>query len=93
MIEGTRTGIRLTLRVQPRASRTELAGRHGDALKVRIAAPPVDGVANEALLRFLADRLQVPRAAVTLASGSAGRNKVVTVAGIGVEAAERQLNL
>ena len=93
MIERTATGIRLRVRVQPRASRTELAGRRGDALRVRIAAPPVDGAANEALLRFLADELRVPRGAIALASGAAGRNKIVTVAGIGVEAAARCLGL
>ena len=48
------------MRVQPRASRTELVGRHGDALKIRVAAPPVAGAANEALVRFLAERLGVP---------------------------------
>lgn len=81
------------MRVQPRASRTELAGRHGEALKVRLAAPPVDGAANEALLRFLADRLDVSRSAVRLESGAAGRSKVLAVAGIGVEAAKRRLDL
>ena len=55
-------GIRIRIHVQPRASRTEIAGRHGDALKVRLAAPPVDGAANDALLDFIADRLGVPRA-------------------------------
>lgn len=79
--------------MQPRASRTELAGRHGDALKVRIAAPPVDGAANEALVRFLADRLDVSRSAVRLEAGTTGRTKVLAVAGIGVEAAMRRLEL
>ena len=79
--------------VQPRAPRTELAGVHGDALKVRLAAPPVDGAANEALIRFLADRLAVPRAAVRLEAGIAGRSKVVSVTGLGVEGAARLLDL
>jgi uncharacterized protein (TIGR00251 family) len=81
------------VRVQPRASRTELAGRHGDALKVRIAAPPVDGAANEALVRFLADRLDVSRSAVQVEAGATGRTKVVAVTGIGVAAAMRRLEL
>ena len=59
VIERTATGIRLRLHIQPRASRSELAGRHGNAIKVRLTAPPVDGAANEALLRFLASRLEV----------------------------------
>jgi hypothetical protein len=89
----TATGIRLRLHVQPRASRTELAGLHGSALKVRLAAPPVDGAANEALVRFLSDRLVVPRAAVCLEAGAGGRAKVVTIRGIGPEEARRLLGL
>jgi len=79
--------------VQPRASSTELAGRHGDALKVRLTAPPVDGAANEALLRFLAERLDVPRSAVRIEVGATGRSKVVAVEGISLEAANRRLEL
>ena len=93
MIEGTADGIRLRIRVQPRASRTELAGRHGDALKVRLTAPPVDGAANEALLRFLADRLGVARSAVRLAAGASGRAKVVAVDGVSAEAARARLGV
>ena len=93
LIEATRTGIRLRVHVQPRASRTELAGRHGDALKVRLAEPPVDGAANEALVRFLAERLGVPRSAVRLEAGAAGRAKLVTVDGLTPETALRRLEL
>jgi len=81
------------VRVQPRASRTEVAGRQGDALKIRLTAPPVDGAANDALVRFLAERLQVSRSAVRLETGTAGRSKVVAVDGIGVEAAVRRLGI
>ena len=84
-------GVRLTLHVQPRASRTELAGRHGDALKVRIAAPPVDGAANAELVRFLAELLGVAKSAVEIVSGESGRRKVVAVHGVGLEAARRVL--
>jgi uncharacterized protein (TIGR00251 family) len=79
--------------VQPRASRTELAGRHGDALKVRVAAPPAEGAANEALVRFVAERLGVPRGAVRLEAGAAARAKVLSVAGIGAAEAARRLGL
>ncbi|HEX6107033.1 MAG TPA: DUF167 domain-containing protein [Gemmatimonadales bacterium] len=75
-------GVRLHLRVQSRASRTEVAGRHGDLLRVRIAAPPVEGAANDALVRFLARTLGVPRGAVRLVAGETGRTKVVEVAGL-----------
>ena len=79
--------------MQPRAARTELAGPHGGALRVRLTAPPVDGAANEALVRFLAERLDVPRSAVRLEAGATGRSKLVTVEGIDVETAARRLGL
>lgn len=91
-IAATTGGVRLTLHVQPRASRTEVAGPHGDALKVRLAAPPVDGAANDALLRFLADTLGVPRATLTLVSGASSRRKVVVVHNIGTQHAREQLD-
>ena len=75
----------MRLRVQPRASRDEVAGVAGDAIRVRLTAPPVDGAANEALVRFLAARLEVPRSAVTLVSGHTGRTKVVAVDGVSAE--------
>jgi hypothetical protein len=84
-------GVRLRIRVQPRASRTEVAGLHGDALKIRLSAPPVDGAANEALIRFLADALGVPRGAVNVAAGHASRSKTVRVIGVTVERAEALL--
>jgi uncharacterized protein (TIGR00251 family) len=89
----TATGVRLQVHVQPRASRTELAGRHGDAIKVRLAAPPVNGAANDALVRFLSERLEVPRSAVRLVAGTTGRAKVVAVDGIGPAEACRRLGV
>jgi uncharacterized protein (TIGR00251 family) len=77
--------LRFGVRVQPRASRTEVVGLHGDVLKVRLAAPPVEGAANEALLELLADALGVPRRSVRLVSGEASRGKVVEVDGVTVE--------
>ncbi|MBK9148530.1 MAG: YggU family protein [Flavobacteriales bacterium] len=71
----------LTLHVQPGAKRTEVAGTHGDALKIRLAAPPVDGKANEALLSYLAEQFGVPKRQVELVSGHASRRKVVRVIG------------
>ena len=91
MIEATAAGVRFRLRVQPRASRTELAGVHGNSLRIRVAAPPVDGAANEALVRFLADTLGVSLAAVRLAAGIRGRSKVVEVEGVTVAAARARL--
>lgn len=75
-------GVGLTLHVQPGAARTALAGAHGDALKIRLAAPPIEGRANDCLLAFLAERLALPRHAITLRSGQSGRRKVVVVCGL-----------
>jgi uncharacterized protein len=73
---------RLRLRVSPGAGRAEIVGRHGDAWKVRVTAPPEQGKANEAVLRLVADTLAVPRHAVTLVSGHGGRDKIVELAGM-----------
>ena len=75
---GARTAI-LTVHVQPGARKTEIIGPHGDALKIRLAAPPVDGKANAALIDFLADRLGVARGQVTLKSGQTSRRKVLEI--------------
>ena len=69
----------LTLHAQPGASRTEVAGTHGEALKVRLAAPAIEGRANAALVRFLADSFAVPQRQVTVVQGAAARRKVVRV--------------
>ena len=81
----------LDIHVQPRAARTEIVGPHGDAIKIRVAAPPVDGAANQALVRFIAERLGVPRSAVSLSSGASGRRKRVVVEGLDVAEARRRL--
>lgn len=79
----SRNGECLTLRlhVQPGAKKTQVAGLHGDSLKIRLAAPPVDGKANECLLRALADWFDVPLRAVSLKSGETSRRKVVEIRG------------
>lgn len=89
----TSAGIRLTIHAQPRAARSEIAGLHGRALKVRLAAPPVDGAANEALIRLLAERLGVPRGAIRIVAGAGGRSKVVEIAGLTVDEARKRLGL
>lgn len=77
--------------VQPNASRSECAGLHGDALKIRIAAPPVDGAANEELIRFVAARCGVPRAHVVIRSGAEGRRKRLLIRGVTAEWAMARL--
>jgi hypothetical protein len=74
-------GITLTLHIQPGAKRSEVAGLHGDALKIRLAAPPIEGRANEALLRFVADSFDVPLRQVELLRGAQSRHKMVMVKG------------
>lgn len=81
--EGER--ITLVLHIQPGAKRSEVDGLHGGALKIRLAAPPVEGRANEALLRFIADSFDVPLRQVELLRGTQSRHKMVGVTGSKVE--------
>lgn len=85
--------ITLTLHIQPGAKKTEFAGLHGDALKIRLAAPPVDGKANEALVKFVAEVLGLPKSAVNLKSGQTSRRKVLEVTGSDRQAIARLLTL
>jgi uncharacterized protein (TIGR00251 family) len=82
---------RLKVRVSPGARQPGIAGRHGDAWKVRVAEPPEDGRANEAVLRLLADTLDLPRARVTLVSGHSSRDKIVLLDGMEQAQTERLL--
>jgi uncharacterized protein len=77
----TKDGVILNIHATPRASKSQVQGLYGDALKVRLQAPPVDGKANEALLEFLSDTLGVPQRRLTLVSGQTGRQKRVAVPG------------
>lgn len=75
-------GVTLALHLQPGAKKTEIAGVHGGALKIRLVAPPVDGKANEALIAFLAAKLGVSKSAIALKSGQTSRTKRVRIVGI-----------
>jgi len=90
-LEQTPEGVRVSVYLQPRGSRSELLGVFDDRLKIRVAAPPVDGEANEALLRFLAKLARVPRASVSLIAGQRSRRKTASVSGITLEEARRRL--
>lgn len=83
--------VLLTLHIQPGAKKTEVAGPHGLALKIRLAAPPVDGKANEALITFLAERLGITKARLSLVSGQASRSKRVAVTAITAAEVEERL--
>ncbi len=77
--------ITLTLHVQPAAKRSCIAGLHGDALKIRLTAPPIEGRANEALLKFVAALFEVPLHQVELKQGVQSRHKVVAITGSNIE--------
>lgn len=92
MIEQTREGAVLTVRVIPRAAKSLVAGVRGGALLVRLKAPPVDGAANAALLDLLAATFGVPRRTLTILSGDRGRTKRVRLAGLGPADAAARLD-
>jgi len=81
--------IRFSVHLQPRASKNEIAGLHGGSLKVRVTAPPVEGLANEALIDFLSQSLDIPRRSVCIVSGLSSRNKVVEASEVDLEAVQR----
>jgi len=84
-------GVVITVRVIPRAGRSEVAGTRDGALLVRLNAAPVDGAANAELIEVLSEALGVPKRAVTIASGERARRKTVRVAGISLEQANAAL--
>jgi hypothetical protein len=83
--------ITFAVRVHPRAKKTSITGELGDALKLAITAPPVEGKANEACIEFFAKLLKVPRSSVTIAAGQSSRNKVIRIAGVARADIERVL--
>jgi hypothetical protein len=84
-------GISFALKVHPRARKNAITGIVGDALKLALTAPPVEGKANQAAIEFFADLFQIPRSSVTIASGETSRNKVIRIAGVSKAAAEQRL--
>ncbi len=80
-IRDTPAGATFSVKVQPRARKDAITGVAGEALKLALTAPPVEGKANQACIEFLAEFLNVPRASVTIVAGQSSRNKVVCVAG------------
>jgi uncharacterized protein len=82
---------RVRLRISPGAARSAVVGRHGDGWKVRVAASPEGGRANEAIVRLLAERLELPRRSVAVVSGHTGRDKIVELTGIDEDEARRRL--
>jgi uncharacterized protein (TIGR00251 family) len=91
IIRDTAAGATFQVRVQPRAKKNAIAGEVGEALKLALTAPPVEGRANEACIAFLAELLNVSRSSVTIASGQNSRNKVIRVAGLSAEQVAQRL--
>ena len=87
----TSSGITFAVKVQPRARRNAIVGELGDALKIALTAPPVNGRANEACTEFFANLLSLPRTSITIASGQSSRNKVIRVAGISADELKKRL--
>ena len=90
-IEDSATGASFAIKVHPRANKTAITGEVGDALKLSITAPPVDGKANQACIDFFAKLLKVPRSSITIASGQSSRRKVIRIAGMSGEELARRL--
>jgi uncharacterized protein len=84
-------GVSFAVRVHPRAKKNAITGELGDALKVSLTTPPIEGRANEACIEFFAKLLNVPRSSVTIASGQTRRNKVIRVAGVTAPQARERL--
>ena len=85
-------GVLLTVKLQPRVSRTEIDKPYGDELKIKVTAPPVDSAANEALIRFIAEQLDCARSRVELVRGHTSRHKVLKLRGFSVEEVLARLN-
>jgi uncharacterized protein (TIGR00251 family) len=90
-IRDTSAGVTFKVKVRPRAKKNAITGAVGDALKLALTAPPVEGRANEACIEFFANLLDVPRSSVTIASGETSRNKVIRVAELTADEVRRRL--
>ncbi len=90
-VQDSAAGATFAVRVHPRAKRNAITGEVGDALKLSLTAPPVDGKANDACIEFFANLLKVPRSSVTIAAGQTSRNKVIRVVGLSVETVQGRL--
>jgi len=93
VIQTSASGVTFAVKVHPRAKKNAITGEVGDALKVALMAPPVDGKANAACIEFFAKLLNVPRSSVTIASGQSSRNKVIRVAGVSADEVRRRLGV
>jgi uncharacterized protein len=91
-IHETAAGVTFAVRIHPRAKKNAITGEVGDALKLALTAPPIEGRANDACIAFLAEILNVPRSSITIAAGQTSRRKVIRVAGLSAQELNRRLN-
>ncbi len=91
MLRESNGRVTFTVRVVPRASKNEIAGWEGEILRIRLTAPPVEGKANEALEKFLASLLDVPRSSVDIIAGQSSRNKTVSIRGVAADQVEKAI--
>jgi uncharacterized protein (TIGR00251 family) len=92
-IQDTPNGATFAVKIHPRARKNAITGELGDALKLSLTAPPVEGRANQACIEFLANLLNLPRSSVTIASGQNSRRKVIRVGGISADAVRKRLGI
>jgi uncharacterized protein len=92
LIQDTATGATFVVKVHPRSKKNAITGVVGDAIKVALTAPPIDGRANDACIEFFAKFLNVPRSSITIAAGQTGRRKVIRVAGLSARELGKRLN-
>jgi uncharacterized protein (TIGR00251 family) len=90
-IHETSEGVTFAVRVHPRAKKNAITGELGDALKLSLTSPPVEGRANEACIEFFAKLLKLPRSSVTIASGQTGRQKMIRVSGFSAEEVRKRI--
>src|SRR5437588_12983056 len=90
-IQETRSGVRFSVKLQPRARKNAITGMVGEALKLALTAPPVEGKANMAVVEFFADIFKIPRSSVTIASGETSRLKIIRISGLSKEAVKELL--
>jgi len=90
-VQESAKGITFAVKVHPRARKNAITGVVGEALKLSLTPPPVEGKANQAVIEFFADLFAIPRSSVTIASGETSRNKIVRIAGVSKAVAEQKL--
>jgi uncharacterized protein len=93
LVHETPTGVSFAIKLHPRAKKNAITGELGDALKLALTAPPVEGRANEACIEFFANLLEVPRSSITIASGATSRNKIIRVAGMAADEVRRRIGI